>query len=210
MKILCKELTIKIVCTVSFLALSLMTYAQSQTPAPQSEQEFYRWELSGGYSHVTGYQGLDGFNVGGSFFLAPKISLGVNYDGVYDTTTLGAFALTNVGLLVSKSHLQDLLTGPRIYFPGLFKGKGNIKGHILNPFVETQFGESHLYSKLEGPTFGTRTSSDTEFTWLLGGGGDFSFSNHFAARINADFLRTHFVDSGQSHLRIILGLVGKF
>jgi opacity protein-like surface antigen len=187
----------KIVGTILFLCLSMIAHAQ-------------RVDFNGGWSHVSGNGGLDGFNVGGSFYVAPKVSLGFNYDGVYDTSSLGAFSITNVGEIISKSHLQDFLTGPRIYLPGLFKGKGAIKGHVLVPFAEVQFGESNLYSKLISQQFGTTKTSDTEFTWVLGGGADFNFSSHWAGRINGDLVRTHFADAGQSRFRLIIGPVFKF
>ena len=231
----------KIVYTILFLALAIMAHAQSSAPSqsntqsptaqpsraqsatppasPQTAQQpaqrarpFYRWELAGGWSHITGNEGLNGFNVGGSVFLDPKISLGFNYDGVYDTTVLGSFALTNVGLTVTKSHLQDFMTGPRFYFPGLFALHCGAQGHlpILHPFVQAQFGESELWTEVSLQNVGTVTSSDTAFSWLLGGGGDFDISEHFAARISTDLLRTHFVDTGQSRLRLIVGVVGRF
>jgi len=187
----------KFVCTILFLGLSIMASAQ-------------RVDFNGGWSHVSGNGGLDGFNVGGSYYVSPKVSLGFNYDGVYDTSNLGAFSITNAGEIISKSHLQDFLTGPRIYLPGLFKGKGKIKGHVLVPFVETQFGETSLYSKLITQQLGTTKTSDTEFSWLLGGGADVNFSSHWAARINGDLLRTHLADSGQSRFRLIIGPVFKF
>jgi hypothetical protein len=230
----------RVVCAALFTGLSVIASAQSptpqQTPAQPSPQQqtntqspipahasaqvpnqqatafapFHRFELSGGYSHITGNEGLDGFNVGAWVYLDPKISIGFNYDGVYDTSVLGAFALTNVGLTVSKAHLQNFLAGPRFYFPGLLKGHGNVRGHILHPFVEAQFGESELWSEVTAVNVGTITSTDTEFTWVLGGGGDFDFKNRWSARINADLVRTHFTDMGQSRLRIILGLACRF
>ena len=197
--------------------------AQSQTPhpanapppapqQPKRPERFYRWEIAGGYAHISGNEGLDGFNVGGSVFLAPKMSLGFNYDGVYDTSVLGTFALTGVGLTSSKSHLQDFMAGGRFFFPGVLKvhcGNKNVMP-ILTPFFQAQFGESNLYSQLTSVNIGTVTSSDTRFTWLLGGGGDFNFSDHWSARVSADLLRTHFADEGQSRIRIILGVVGRF
>jgi hypothetical protein len=199
------------------------TNAPPPTPPPASPQStaqtaaqqtrpFYRWELSGGWSHITGNEGLNGFNAGASVFLAPKISIGFNYDGAWDTTVLGAFALTNVGLTVTKSHLQDFMAGPRIYFPGVFALHCGAKGHlpILHPFVQAQFGESELWTEVSVQNVGVITSSDTAFSWLLGAGGDFDFDKHFAARISGDLLRTHFVDTGQSRLRLIVGLVGRF
>jgi hypothetical protein len=193
----------------------------SPTPPPASTQAtqqvassfFHRFELSGGYAHISGNEGLNGFNAGASFFLARNISLGFNFDGVWDTTILGsgAFAFTNLGLVTSKSHLYDYLAGPRIYFPGVLKphcGPNVIP--ILRPFVQAQFGESTLWTQLAGVNIGSVATQDTSFSWLLGGGGEFRIDSHFAARVSADLLRTHFADSGQSRIRVILGVVGRF
>jgi hypothetical protein len=189
------------------------TNAPSPTPPPASTQvqkarPFYRFELSGGWSHITGDEGLNGFNAGAWVYLDPRISIGFNYDGVYDTTVLGAFALTNVGLTTTKSHLQNFMAGPRFYFPGVFAPHCGVKGHLplLHPFVEAQFGESELWTEVSSVNVGSVTASDTAFSWLLGAGGDFDFKEHWSARINADLLRTHFVDMGQSRLRLILGV----
>ena len=197
--------------------------AQSQTPhptnapppAPQPKRpaKFYRWELSGGYAHISGNQGLNGFNAGASFFLNPSISLGFNFDGVWDTTILGSgvFAFTNIGLVTSKSHLYDYMSGPRIYFPGVFKPHCGVNAlPVLRPFVQAQFGESTLFTQVTSVNVGTVAAQDTAFSWLLGGGGDFRIDDHFAARVSADLLRTHIADSGQSRIRVILGVVGRF
>jgi hypothetical protein len=181
----------------------------SQQPAAKYTP-FHRFELSGGWSHITGNEGLDGFNAGAFVYLDPRISIGFNYDGVYDTTILGAFALTNVGLTTTKSHLQNFMAGPRFYFPGLFKGHGNVRGHILHPFAQAQFGESELWSQVTAVNVGTVTSTDTAFSWLLGAGGDFDFKSRWSARISVDLLRTHIADAGQSRLRLIMGLACRF
>jgi hypothetical protein len=193
------------------------TNAHSPTPAQASTQvpkprPFYRWELSGGWSHITGDEGLNGFNAGAWVYLDPKISIGFNYDGVYNTSVLGAFAITNVGLTTTKSHLQNFLAGPRFYFPGVFAPHCGLQGHlpILHPFVEAQFGESTLWSEVSSVNIGSVQSSDTAFSWLLGGGADFDFKEHWSARINTDLLRTHFVDMGQSRLRLIVGVAFRF
>jgi len=231
----------KVVCAILFLGLSVIASAQSTTPqqspaqAPPQEQSaqsqaphqtntapppqqpqrtrpFYRWEFGGGYAHISGDEGLNGFNVGGSVYLAPNVSLGFNYDGVYDTTILGSFALTNVGLTTTKSHLQDYMAGGRFYFPGILKIHCGTKDvlPILHPFVQAQFGESELWTEVSSVNVGAITSSDTAFAWLLGGGGDIRFADHWSARVSADLLRTHFADAGQSRIRIILGVVGRF
>ena len=204
-------------------AATVQSNAQSQTPHPanaplptpqhpQRPERFYRWEIAGGYAHISGNEGLDGFNVGGSVFLAPKVSLGFNYDGVYDTTVLGTFALTNVGLTTTKSHLQDFMAGGRFFFPGVLKvhcGTKNVLP-ILTPFFQAQFGESNLWTQVASVNIATVSASDTQFTWLLGGGGDIRFADHWSARVSADLVRTHFADEGQSRIRIILGVVGRF
>lgn len=186
--------------------------AKVPPPPPPRPIPFFRWELTGGYAHISGNEGLNGFNVGGSVFLAPKVSLGFNYDGVYDTTVLGTFALTNVGLTTSKSHLQDFMAGGRFFFPGVLKIHCGTKEVVpfLQPFLQAQFGESNLWSQVTSVNVGTISSSDTTFSWLLGGGGDIRVSDHFSARVSTDLLRTHFADEGQSRIRIILGVVGRF
>jgi Outer membrane protein beta-barrel domain len=246
-----KEITMKVVCAVLLLGLSVTASAQSpdfmglsmiasaqppdaqQTPAqpppqqqsaqsqtkappaPQQSQRpatFYRWEISGGYAHISGNEGMDGFNVGGSVFLAPNFSLGFNYDGVYDTTVLGSFALTNVGLITTMSHMQDFLAGGRFYFPGVIKihcGLANALP-VLRPFAQAQFGESNLWTQVSEVNAGSVSTSETTFSWLIGGGGEFRIADHWAARVSTDLLRTHFVHEGQSRIRIILGVVGRF
>jgi len=190
------------------------TQHQTNVPPHQSPPPsiWHRFEVGGGYAHISGDGGMDGFNVGASFFLAPKISLGFNYDSVWDTSTLGSFALTNVGLTVTNSHMQDYMAGGRIYFPGVLKPNCGLTGKlpILHPFVQAQFGESNLYSKVTSVNVGTISSSDTRFTWLLGGGADINFSEHWYARGSADLVRTHFADVGQSRIRVILGIAARF
>ena len=169
-----------------------------------------RVELNGGYLHVTGDQGLDGYTLGGSYYLVHRASLAFSYDSVYDNSRLGVFELTNVGLTNTRSHLQDWLIGPRFFTPGLLHGKGNVKGHLLIPFLEAQFGESNLYSRVTLLNLGTARAAETAFTWMGGGGGDFRVTDHVAARVNIDLLRTHFVKTGQSRARFGLGLIYTF
>jgi hypothetical protein len=190
-----------------------VTLTSSPGPTNHPPVPFYRWEISGGYAHISGNEGLNGFNAGASVFLARNISLGFNFDGVWDTTILasGAFALTNIGLVTTKSHLYDYMSGPRIYFPGVLKPHCGINAlPVLRPFVQAQFGESTLFTQVSSVNIGTVATQDTAFSWLIGGGGEFRIDDHFAARVSADLLRTHIADSGQSRIRIILGVVGRF
>src|SRR5215472_15202105 len=125
------------------LFVLLVLFAFSLPALAQHDLEF-----SGGYQHVSGDQGLDGFTVAAAYSLIPQFQLYLSYDGVFDHSTIGSFALTTVGTTVVNSHMQSILTGPRFFLPGLFKGKGKIKGHTLHPFLELGFGDSRLHTEL--------------------------------------------------------------
>jgi opacity protein-like surface antigen len=159
-------------------------------------------EASGGWAHVTGNFGLDGFNVGIAGWFNPRVAVAFDYDGVYDTSTVGIFQLSNVGQISSHSHLQDFLFGPRIYFPGLIKTTKLKAGKRLTPFAEAQFGLSHLHSSVSQVNVGAQSASDTAFSWMLGAGADYRLNPRWLARLKLDFLRTHFADQGQSRLRL--------
>jgi len=80
-------------------------------------------ELNGGYAHITGDLGLDGYNVGAAVWFSRRVSVALDYDSAYDTSKIGAFELTSAGEISVKSHIQNFLVGPRIYFPGALKSK---------------------------------------------------------------------------------------
>ena len=169
-----------------------------------------RLEVNGGYTHTSGDGGLDGFNIGAAAWMTNRVALAVNYDTGWDTSQLGAFELTQTGAVISKNHLQNILGGPRISFPGVLRVK---ESHLarLWPFVEVQLGLSHLSSSIEAPTTGgNQSASDNAFSWLLGGGADYRLSPHWVGRFNVDFLRTHFSDSGQSRIRLGIGIAYTF
>jgi outer membrane protein OmpA-like peptidoglycan-associated protein len=167
-------------------------------------------ELNGGYAHISGDGGLDGFNVGGALWLKQRVAVAVDYDSVWDTSHLGAFELTQAGLIVTKNHLQNFLVGPRISFPGVLKSK-KTRFPLLWPFAEVQIGSSHLSSSLQEPSGNiNQSASDNAFSWMVGGGGDYRLSPHWVALFNLDFLRTHFADSGQSRVRLGIGVAYTF
>lgn len=160
-------------------------------------------ELSGGWAHLTGNNGVDGFDVGAAAMFTSRIGIALNYDDTWDTSTIGAFELSSLGLTTASSHLQNFLVGPRVFFAQ----KKIKKKYVLSPFGEAQFGGSHLNQKLQQQGTGLQQSaSDSGFTWMLGGGADYVVAPHWALRGNLDFVRTHFVNSGQSHLRFVLGV----
>ncbi len=167
-------------------------------------------ELNGGYAHASGDSGLDGYNVGASAWLSRRVSVGFDYDDTYDNSHLGAFELTQTGTIITKSHLQNFLVGPRIYFPRVSLGKEQHIARLL-PFAEVEIGMSHLRSSLDVPASGTsQSASDNAFSWMVGGGADYRFSPHWAGRVKLDLLRTHFSDTGQSRARLVIGFMYSF
>jgi outer membrane protein OmpA-like peptidoglycan-associated protein len=166
-------------------------------------------ELNSGYTHISGDGGIDGFNFGTAWWASHRIALAFDYDNGWDTSHLGVFELTQAGTIVTKNHLKDYLFGPRIYF-GTLRVKQKQLARLL-PFAEAEFGLSHLSSRIENPVTGvSQEAGDTAFTWMVGGGGDYRFSGHWAARFKLDFLRTHFADTGQSRARFGMGIMYSF
>jgi hypothetical protein len=127
--------------------------------------------------------------------------MAADYDSTWDTSSLTNFAFTQVGGVATKSHLQSILLGPRVFFSTSWTDK-----HKLNPFGEAQFGVSHLSQQVTQTNTPSVSASDNGFTWMLGGGADYVFSSHWSGRANLDFLRTHLANEGQSRLRLVLGV----
>jgi hypothetical protein len=159
-------------------------------------------EFVGGYRHASGDAGLDGFTVATGLNLIPEFQLFLDYDGVFDHSTLGTFSFSSTGTTVINSHLQEILTGPRYFLPGLLKGHGRIKGHRLIPWVNAGFGEARLHTELRQANLGTVQAADTAFAWMLGGGVDYRLLPHWGVRGDLGLLRTHIAESGQSRLRL--------
>ena len=167
-------------------------------------------EVSGGYAHISGDNGTDGLNVGAAVRVMRRVSVAFDYDSAWDSSHLGAFALTKTGLIVSKSHLQDFLGGPRISFRGLLKNKKTFLPRLW-PFAEAQFGVSHLNSSLENPaTNVSQSASDSAFSWMVGGGADYRLASHWMGRFKIDFLHTNFADTGQNRVRLGFGIAYTF
>ena len=65
------------------------------------------FEVNGGYTHISGDNGLDGFNAGAAIWFTRRVSIAGDYDSAWDTSHLGLFELTQTGVLISKTHLQN-------------------------------------------------------------------------------------------------------
>ena len=165
-------------------------------------QNLHNLEVGGGWAYVSSNFGVNGFNVGADYWFSPRVSGVFSYDDAWDTSSIGNFVLTPVGQIAIKSHLQNYLFGPRIAF-----AKKKIKNYEFVPFGEFQIGGTHLRSEVQQTSTGIKqTASDNAFSWMLGGGADYVFSDHWTARANLDFLRTHLANSGQSQLRLVIGV----
>jgi hypothetical protein len=177
------------------------TNSQNGNNTALSEVSWDRLELAGGYAHTSGNFGLDGYNVSAAWGFTSRIMLAADLDDLYDHTRIGAFDFTSVGPIATNSRLSNLLVGPRVFF-----SPQQIKDHIVLPFVEGQFGVSRLRSTIQDQTRPAVTAHDTAFTWMLGGGAEYTIDHHWAARGKLDLLRTHFINEGQSRLRLALGV----
>ena len=161
-------------------------------------------ELAGGWQYINGSNG-NGFNVGAGWFFTNHIQIAAGYDSTWKDMTIGTFQVTQIGLVTSKTHLQNWLVGPRVFF---YEGEAHKRRFSV--FGEVQFGGSHTNTKLELITMPTISTSDSGFSWTLGGGADYAITRHWRARGNVDLLRTHFANTGQSRLRVGLGVAYTF
>jgi opacity protein-like surface antigen len=187
--------------SISCLLLSLAAFSLGASAQGASKENV---ELSGGYAHISGDLGLNGFDVGAAAWFTPRFAIAFDYDSGWNTSRIGIFELTQTGLVVAKSHLQDFLIGPRYFFPGVIKTGNKHIAHLL-PFAEAQFGGSHLKSSLQTVTT-SQSASDSSFSYMLGGGADYRLNPHWVARLKLGLLRTHIADAGQSRLRLNLGV----
>jgi len=187
----------------SFPILLVLTVMTMMT-LPQSAKS-QALELGGGWAHVTGDSGTDGFNVRAAWWFTDKVSLAADYDCGWDTSSLTNFAFTQIGGIATKSHLQSILLGPRVVISNNWMDE-----HRLHPFGEAEFGVSHLSQEIEQANMPTISASDSAFSWMLGGGVRYGMGSHWSGRANLDFLRTHLANQGQSRLRLVLGLAYTF
>lgn len=161
-------------------------------------------ELAGGWQYINGGNG-NGFNVGAGWFFTNHIEIAAGYDHTWKDMTIGTFQVTQIGMVTSKTRLQNGLIGPRIFFYN-----GDLHKHRFSVFGEAQFGGSYTSTKLALITMPTISTTDSCFSWTLGGGADYAITRHWRARGNVDLLRTHFANTGQSRLRVGLGVAYTF
>ena len=176
-----------------------------------TSSSFGQLEASGYYTHLTGNFGLDGFSAGVGYQFNRYVSFVGDADFVWDTSRIGVFDLsTTTGTVRIKSNEQNYLGGARVRIIG-WKATRALERRKILPFAELLFGISRLHQEVVDST-GTisEDASDQAFTWVLGGGVDYTLSSRWLARGKLDLVRTHFVDAGQSRLRFSAGVAYVF
>lgn len=176
-----------------------------------SATAFGQLEVGGGYTHLTGNNGTDGFSGSVGWQFSHRVTLVGEGDFLWDTSKAGVFELVpSVGAVRISTNTQNYLGGARIRLSG-WKAMKSVEKHKLMPFAEVLIGWSRLHQSV-ADTQGaiSADASDRAFTWVLGGGVDYSLSKKWVARGKLDLVRTHFVDEGQSSLKIHLGIAYLF
>lgn len=157
-------------------------------------------DLYGAYSHSSNFDvGQSGWLGAAAYNFAPHLALEGDLSGGYGSKSLGTLAviLPNVPNTVhSRMHSFDV--GPRF----TYRPQSTTN---LDAFAHLLFGVSHTNVSATGAN-----QSDNSFSWVLGGGGDYFFTQHFGGRAQIDMLRTNFFNHGDSHARIALGVVYRF
>jgi hypothetical protein len=167
-------------------------------------------EVGGSYSHLTGNSGLDGVTGSAGWQWNQYVTLIGEANFLWDTSRIGVFDLSSdTGVIRIKSDYQSYLGGGRVNLRRLIKQKELEKRKII-PHAQLLFGVSHLHQKVLDALGTSLNASDSAFTWVLGGGVDYALSRHWVSRGDLNFVRTHFVDAGQSRLKVSIGLSYKF
>ena len=180
---------------VAILSVLLLTSLPSFAQTGSDDQP--PLDVFAGFSHSSNFgTGLNGWILSGNYSVNNSW-LGVEGEisGHYGSENLSALPILIPGAPSSVDNsLHNFDFGPRITWRAPdqpFKAFG----HIL-------FGASHAKISASGIS-----QSDTAFSWVLGGGGDYNFNANWAARAQLDLLRTDFFSNGASHPRFSIGLV---
>ena len=170
-------------------------------------QNLHNLEVGGGWAYVSSNFGVNGFNVGADYWFTPRVSGVFSYDDTWNTSNIGNFVLTSYRPNCDQKPPSKLPIRPAHCFCQKEDKKLSNSYHLR----EFQIGGTYLRSEVQEPSTGIKqTASDNAFSWMLGGGADYVLSDHWAARANLDFLRTHLANAGQSQLRLVIGVAYSF
>lgn len=180
---------------VAVLSVLLLSSLPSLAQTGSDDQPPF--DVFAGFSHSSNFgTGLNGWILAGNYSLNNSW-LGVEGEisGHYGSEDLSALPILIPGAPSSVDNsLHNFDFGPRITWRAPDQ-PFNAFGHVL-------FGASHANISASGIS-----TSDTAFSWVLGGGGDYNFNANWAARAQLDLLHTNFFSNGESHSRFSIGLV---
>lgn len=183
------------------LWFSLPARAQSQTDEYGTDNH-----VTFGYTTQTGNFGPNGFEGGLDYRVRPYLALVgeasflFSRDRVNDVrTNLATTGFTDISV---STNAQNFQAGPRFFFPRAFRQPK------LVPFAHLLFGVSreNTHFSLAAQDAGLGSSTDTDWSWTLGGGVDYWFNKKWAVRGKIDLLRTHFRSDSQSRARFTVSI----
>jgi opacity protein-like surface antigen len=163
-----------------------------------------------GYTTQSSTFGPNGFEVGLDYRLREFLaivgegSFVFQKDRVNDVQTdLSPTGFTDIAVSTNGQNFQG---GPRFFFPRAFRKPK------LVPFAHLLFGVSRQSTdfNLAAQNEGIGSTSDTNWSWTLGGGVDYWFNKKWAVRGKVDLLKTHFQDTGQAQARFTVAVAYNF
>ncbi len=191
----------------SMKKLFFIFFLFSSLPAILAAQEAPKFEAFLGYSHFRMPSGFDldelyptteearlsGFDITITWNINRWLGADADF-GHYDGKVNSMFVKT--GRISSQdASITSYLFGPRVFY----------RVNRFTPFVHSLFGGMALG---RGPYTGNGRSAAGI---ALGGGVDISVARHFSVRaIQADYVRSDFVPTGQNNLRLCIGGVLRF
>ena len=154
-------------------------------------------DIFGGYQYLhanSGVSGVGGFNLNGwngavSGYFNRYLGLTADLSGTYGTPSVQGVGVS--------THLYTYMFGPVV----------RARAGKLEPFAHALFGGAHISASVNG----AGSTSDSGFSWALGGGVDYKFLPHIAIRVGQfDFLQTHISGDSQNNFRYSGGVVIRF
>lgn len=196
--------------------------------AAAAAQDNPQWEVFGGYQYTRFNTGSaqNELNLASLLLGVPEVPLGshVNLSGWNTSlqenmnTWLGGIAdfsgnyvTKNLTLLQIPGTTDSLQNRIRFY---TFMAGPQVtmrKSGRLQPFARALFGGAHLRVEstvlINGaPTSPAVSGAQTGFAMGGGGGVDFHFAQHIAARVAGDYIRPYLGGESEGHLRVVVGL----
>ena len=187
-----------------FLGIGILMAAMA---LPAKAQITPKYEIGGGYQYMAYYSSagaprinMNGWDASVTYNLCQRIAVGFDVSGNYNRQSSSDPAVNG-----ATTHVYTYLAGPRIFPFG---------HHKLSLFGEVLFGEAHVHASIPAlPPFPQRTLTDQAYSWTGGAGVDYALGDHWAIRVQGDYLSTRFFSSAagsQGNERVIAGVVYRF